>query len=79
MAHGPEHFNAQNGDHEPPPGYGEDQRPYDPNECEYCGEQGTAADPIIESIISPPVAGYKYETMRGHKRCTHSAAADMVR
>jgi hypothetical protein len=89
--HGLECFNAMNGDHSPPPeptywidpatGERYEEDPHDradENVCEWCGEPGTDEDPLVTSIISPPVSGYQYEEMRGHARCCSAAALSMV-
>lgn len=46
--------------------------------CEYCGEPGTADDPISSSVVSPPVSGYDVEMLTGHVRCANEAARQMV-
>jgi hypothetical protein len=56
-----------------------DEQANSQNECEYCGEPGTSANPIEETVISPPVDGYRFETMNAHRQCASSAAMDMVR
>jgi hypothetical protein len=47
--------------------------------CEWCGEPADdELGPIAESVISPPVSGYQFQTMRGHAGCTAAASRQLV-
>jgi len=50
-----------------------------PEFCEYCGDPGDADDPLVPQVISPPVDGYRPETMNAHLRCGRKAATEAVR
>jgi hypothetical protein len=45
--------------------------------CEFCGESDPAR-PVEETIISPPISGYPFETSKVHPECGAKAARAMV-
>jgi hypothetical protein len=63
-------------DPDDPPEPASDDNP--PELCEYCGEPGTEENPLQDTVISPPVDGYRVESMLCHRDCGNSAAIDLV-
>lgn len=49
------------------------------NWCDYCGEEGTEANPVTEHLVSPPVSGHPVEMMQAHAACAARAAREAVR
>jgi len=48
------------------------------NICEWCGEEGTEGDPVVDVVVAPPVDGYRAEVERMHEKCMCAAAKAMV-
>ena len=47
--------------------------------CEWCGFPERPDDPLVRSIVSPPVDGYAVEEGMYHKKCAAEAADASVR
>jgi len=47
-------------------------------ECEWCGEPGTEKDPIVETLITPPVSGWEPATVHVHRSCSIEMALSLV-
>jgi hypothetical protein len=52
--------------------------PEDDDCCQWCGEPGTAAEPLAETCVSPPVSGYPVEIGLYHAACSAAAARSAV-
>lgn len=46
--------------------------------CEWCGARGTDQAPVQETIVSPPVDGYRLQVAWMHGSCAGEAARQMV-
>ncbi|OFV89543.1 MAG: hypothetical protein A3J75_05030 [Acidobacteria bacterium RBG_16_68_9] len=47
--------------------------------CEWCGVLETKEHPASETVVSPPVSGYRAEIGYMHAECAREAAGRMVR
>lgn len=65
-----------------------DEPEYDPDDflpgededvCEWCGEEGTDANPLDFHVVSPPVSGYNLREEYVHAACASASAESQVR